>query len=330
MVSQVDLVTRPSLRGTGNPGGRLANTSLNLYCTSYRASFGKEGFSPCLGHHYGTGYSANLRPAVYYSPSLDHTDNPQLGRSLLDSFQSQTKRHFQPLTRPDGSETLPCPSGQVRESGYLQLKTRPTANVSIQTEYKEHFVPYRPRPPVSQKHQLVGAQGESGFTEGTALQPNTFLPQYHMVNPRRTENSVMRHDFLPVSFLQGSEMLPRLVSRVPRETGFTRDTLDPLACLVSVLPGSGTQKISSPADQKLIGMKFGFQELSGFILNSPNLKTLSHTPSDPSRVRTHYQSKFCDVPALEKLREGWTRGSIHKHRTNGYTGRDTDRFNLRH
>ncbi|XP_064878269.1 stabilizer of axonemal microtubules 4 isoform X2 [Oncorhynchus nerka] len=302
MVSQVDLVTRPSLRGTGSPGGRLANTSLNLYCTSYRASFGKEGFSPCLGHHYGTGYSANLRPAVYYSPSLDHTDNPQLGRSLLDSFQSQTKRHFQPLTRPDGSETLPCPSGQIRESGYLQLKTRPAANVSIQTEYKEHFVSYRPRPPVSQKHQLVGAQGESGFTEGTALQPNTFLPQYHMVNPRRTENSVMRHDFLPISFLQGSEMLPRLVSRVPRETGFTRDTLDPLACL----------------------------ELSGFILNSPNLKTLSHTPSDPSRVRTHYQSKFCDVPALEKLREGCTRGSIHKHRTNGYTGRDTDRFNLRH
>ncbi|XP_071003730.1 stabilizer of axonemal microtubules 4-like [Oncorhynchus clarkii lewisi] len=326
MVSQVDLVTRPPLRGTGSPGGRLANTSLNLYCTSYRASFGKEVFSPCLGHHYRTGYSANLRPAVYYSPSLDHTDNPQLGRSLLDSFQSQTKRHFQPLTRPDGSETLPCPSGQIRESGYLQLKTRPTANVSIQTEYKEHFVPYRPRPPVSQKHQLVGAQGQSGFTEGTALQPNTFLPQYHMVNPRRTENSVMRDDFLPISFLQGSEMLPRLVSRVPRETGFTRDTLDPLACLVSVLPGSGTQKISSPADQKLIGMK----ELSGFILNSPNLKTLSHTPSDPSSVRTHYQSKFCDVPALEKLREGWTRGGIHKHRTNGYTGRDTDRFNLRH
>ncbi|XP_070297083.1 stabilizer of axonemal microtubules 4 [Salvelinus sp. IW2-2015] len=232
MVSQVDMVTRPSLGGTGSPGGRLANTSLNLYCTSYRASYGKEDFSPCLGHHFGTGYSANLRPAVYYSPSLDHTDNPQFGRSLLDSFQSQTKRHFQPLTRPDGSETLPCPSGQIRESGYLQLKTRPTANVSIQTEYMDNFVPYRPRPPVSQKHQLVGAQGESGFTEGTALQPNTFLPQYHMVNPRRTENSVMRDDFLPISFLQGSEMLPRLVSRGPRETGFTRDTVDPLACLM--------------------------------------------------------------------------------------------------
>ncbi|XP_064821151.1 stabilizer of axonemal microtubules 4-like [Oncorhynchus masou masou] len=193
MVSQVDLVTRPSLRGPGSPGGRLANTSLNLYCTSYRASFGKEGFSPCLGHHYGTGYSANLRPAVYYSPSLDHTDNPQLGRSLQDSFHSQTKRHFQPLTRPDGSETLPCPSGQIRESGYLQLKTRPTANVSIQTEYKEHFVPYRPRPPVSQKHQLVGAQGESGFTEGTALQPNTFLPQYHMVSVAPSKYTILPH-----------------------------------------------------------------------------------------------------------------------------------------
>lgn len=40
---------------------------------------GKEFFLPSVGHHFGTGYSANHRPVLYYSSSLDRYDNPQFG-----------------------------------------------------------------------------------------------------------------------------------------------------------------------------------------------------------------------------------------------------------
>lgn len=40
---------------------------------------GKVHFTPFLRGPSATGYTANQRPAVYYTPHLDHTDNPQLG-----------------------------------------------------------------------------------------------------------------------------------------------------------------------------------------------------------------------------------------------------------
>ncbi|XP_046890740.1 protein phosphatase 1 regulatory subunit 32 [Hypomesus transpacificus] len=324
MGGQVE-IARLSLGGTGSPRGRLTNNSLNLYCTSYKDSYDKEGFVPTLGCSHGTGYSANLRPAVSYNPSLDHTDNPQLGRSLLNSFQSQTKRHFKPFIGLTGCEAVPCPSGKVRESGYLQHMTHPKQNAFLQTEYEKCFVPHRPQRSVSQKHLIVGFKEESGFTEAVDLQLNTFLPHNcYMDDPRKTKQSVMKTDFVPITFLQGSDALPRLIKRAQRETAFTRDTLDPLACPASLLPSSRTPKASSPTQMK----SFGTKEPTGFLLNPPNLTTLPLTLRDSSRFLTHYQSKFCDVSALRNQRTGWMTGGIQKRRSDGYTGRDTDRFNL--
>ncbi|XP_026774571.3 protein phosphatase 1 regulatory subunit 32 isoform X1 [Pangasianodon hypophthalmus] len=322
--------TKPSLKGKADRW--MLNSSLNLHCTSYQHDYGNQGFSSCLGHHYGTGYSANLKPAVYYSPSLDLLDNPNLGVSLLDSFQSQTKRHYQPLTVPSGAEALPSTTDKTRESGYLQLHTHPRPKlVSCQTEYKCSYTPQRPTLSVYRKHQITRAKEKSGFTEGNNQHYNILLPQdtpmvYNSGEAQQTQSSVTRMDFHPTSFLQGNEVLPKLVTHAPRETAFTRDAQKMLTCPDSLLvcPRGHRQKSLIFAERTI-----GRKEDSGFILNTPILKTLSDTPSsDPLQFLSHYHTKFCNKAGFNMHKTGWNRGGIHKHRGSGYSGRDTDRFNL--
>ncbi|KAA0724687.1 hypothetical protein E1301_Tti015276 [Triplophysa tibetana] len=192
---------------------------------------GQQYFQPCLGHHTGTGYSANFRPVLYYTSSLDRYDNPHFGLSLLDSFESQSKRHYRHLVQPDGTEALVCSGSRPRESGYLQLHTQP-------------------RPVRANTHSYIGRREESGYTEGTSLQPNTFLP--HHIN----------------------------------------------MCS------------------------------SGFILNAPNITSLSHTPTSPQHFLTHYQSKFCDRASVEQVRADWMKGGVQTHRQSGYSERDSSRHKL--
>ncbi|XP_067292770.1 stabilizer of axonemal microtubules 4 isoform X2 [Pseudorasbora parva] len=309
--------------GTGRAEGRPANTGLNQYCTSFRHSYGKELFQPYVGNHFGTGYSANHRPVLYYSSSLDRYDNPQFGLSLLDSFESQSKRHYQRLALPDGTEPLACSGSRRRESGYLQLQTQPRYRAAPrQTEYKGTCNSHRLR-------VLVGPIEESGYTKGTNLQPNTFLPQHiNMDDARRIQESVMRTDFLPGSLLQGSEALPKLASRSLRETGFTRETQRPLTSSASLQGGFSHEDGRPNTRPALKRLSIGPMGSSGFVLNAPNITSLSHTPVDPQHFLTHYQSKFCDKSSLEQQRSNRVKGGIQRHRESGYSGRDTDRFNL--
>ncbi|XP_076860750.1 stabilizer of axonemal microtubules 4 [Brachyhypopomus gauderio] len=314
----------------GKPDGRRTNTALSLYCTSYEQDYGKKGFIPCLGHHSGTGFSANLRPAVYYTPSLDQPDNPKLWVSLLDSFQSQTKQHYPQLVVPSGTEPLPsarAKSRQSRQSGYLQLHTQPRPKtLSCQTEYKGSYAPHWETVSVSRKHQVVGAKQESGFTKGSGLKYNTSLPQNVLMDEAgQTQRSVTGMDLLPAAFLQGSEMFPRWVTQTGRETAFSRDARHFLACPASQLERpSGYRRVEHLSAGRSVGLK----EASGYVLNAPMLKTLSDTPSDPLQFLSHYQSKFCATTSPEGLKPDWKMGGISRHRASGFSGRDTDRFNL--
>uniref|UniRef100_A0A668ANI0 Stabilizer of axonemal microtubules 4 n=1 Tax=Myripristis murdjan TaxID=586833 RepID=A0A668ANI0_9TELE len=319
MAEQGKIVT-PTVGATGIRG-RLTSSTLSL-CSGYnKASYGEINFTPCLAHHSATGYSSNLRPAIYYKPSLDLTDNPRLGLLLSDNFISQTKRDYQPYTRSDGSEASPNLSDKARESGYLQLGTVPKrVSVLLQTEYEGAFVPHRPAPTVSRNHVTVGRKGESSFIRETACEPNTFLPKNScLVGIFYYNNHQTCKGILCPSAYQGTEALPNVGTHTSRETGFTRNTTDPLACSASLLPSSQT-KNNAPTE-RFIGRK----ESSGFVLNEPGNQTFPNTPFDRLHFLTHYQSKFCDRAAVEKLRSGSTWAGINNKRSNGFTRRATDR-----
>ncbi|KAI9529673.1 hypothetical protein NQZ68_007911 [Dissostichus eleginoides] len=274
--------------------------------TSYEP--GTANFSSYLRHPRGTGFTSNQRPAIFYRPSLDHIDNPQFGLLLSDSFTTQTKQHYQPHVRSDCWGSLPNLINKPRDSGFYQLRIHPKAET------------------VEEKNRVtVAPRGESGFTEGTNLQLNTFQDKSCMVEPLQTHSSVMKNDFIRPSFLQGTEARPSVCSsHFSHKTGFNRVAIAPLACRASRLPSPQTK--SNAPTAKTIGKK----ELTGFILNAPNNQALPKTPFDGSHFNTHYKSTFCRDANWEKLKSGHTSAGIVSARMdNGYNRRDTDRFMLR-
>ncbi|XP_070764288.1 stabilizer of axonemal microtubules 4 [Enoplosus armatus] len=298
---------------------------VKLYNTSYRASYDRLNFTSYLGHPSGTGFTSNQRPAIYYRPSLDHIDNPQLGLLLSDSFVSQTKRHYQPHIRSDCSGSLPNVVNKPGESGFHQLRShQKTVAAEETTEYHRLFVPHRLTPPVPLNRVTVGPKGESGFTEGTNLQLNTFQERKGcMVEPHQTHTSVMKSDFMQPSFLQGTEARSSLCSHPARETGFTRGAVAPLACPTSLLPSRQTKR-NAPTEKT-----FGKKEPTGFLLNAPTNQAFPNTPFDSSHFTTHNKSTFCHQADYEKTKSGHTAGIIGAKRDNGYSRRDMDRFIFR-
>ncbi|KAK5867291.1 hypothetical protein PBY51_011796 [Eleginops maclovinus] len=242
----------------GRPtGNKLQNTSFEP---------GRANFTSYIGHPSGTGFTSNQRPAIFYRPSLDLIDNPRYGLLLSDSFTSQTKQHYQPHIRSDCWGSLPNLINKPRDSGYYQLRIHPKAEtVEEKTEYQRLFVPHCQTPKVSQNHMTLSPRGESGFTEGTKLQLNTFQEKSCMVEPLQTHTSVMKKDFVRPSFLQGNEARPSVCnSRFSRETGFNRVAMAPLACPASHLPSPQTK--SNAPTAKTIGKK----EPTGGLLNASN------------------------------------------------------------
>ncbi|XP_038562396.1 protein phosphatase 1 regulatory subunit 32 [Micropterus salmoides] len=315
----------PTVGATGSRGRLSSNT---VYNNSYRGSYdaGTVNFTSHLGPPSGTGFTANQRPAIFYRPSLDHIDNPQFGLLLSDSFMSQTKRHYQPHIRSDCSGCLPNLVNKPKESGFYQLRNHPkTVTEKEKTEYQRLFVPHRLIPTVSQNYVTVGPKGESGFTEGTNLQLNTFQEKKsRMVEPHQTHSSVMKSDFIQPSFLQGTEAGSSLCSHSARETGFTQGAIAPLACSASLLPSPHT-KNNTPTE-KTIGKK----EPTGFLLNAPNNQTFPNAPFVCSHFTTHYKSMFCHQDDYVKLKSGHAcTGIIGVKMDNSYNRRDMDRFIFR-
>ncbi|KAM7003497.1 stabilizer of axonemal microtubules 4 [Tautogolabrus adspersus] len=279
-----------------------------------------ENFTSHLGHTSSSGFTANNRPAIYYRPSLDLIDNPDMGFMLSDNFMSQTKQHYQPHLQPACSGSLPNLLNKRRESGFHQLKCPPkTAILEEKTEYQRTNAPFTPT--VSQKHMTVGPKSESGFTRETDRQPR----KISTVEPHQSHSSVMKSDFISPSFLQDIEATPGLCGRSCQESGFTRGAISPLACdPTSILPSIKTK--SEAPTKKSIGKK----EPTGSLSNSSNNQAFPKTPFDCSHFTTHYESSFGHPAAYEKFKSGSAQaGIIRTKMDNGYNRRDMDRFIFR-
>lgn len=100
---------------------------MNFYCTSYSTGFtkpstacnkgrardipafsGSAPFKPRTApDNHRTGYIANVRPQIYYRKTLDDLDNPEMGLSNLENYDTQTYLDYQPYKVLDGTEELP-------------------------------------------------------------------------------------------------------------------------------------------------------------------------------------------------------------------------------
>ena len=62
---------------------------------------------------------ANVRPQIYYQPSLDEYDNPDMGKMLSDNYNTMTHIQFRPYKLNDGTEELPV-QVQDQRTAYTQ------------------------------------------------------------------------------------------------------------------------------------------------------------------------------------------------------------------
>ncbi|KAG5445714.1 Protein phosphatase 1 regulatory subunit 32 [Clonorchis sinensis] len=82
---------------------------LNHYCTSYKTSYGQhwEPFKPKTVSLYGSGFVANQRPVIQYTPGMDDIDNKKMKDILKTNYLSVTHKDFVPYSRQNGREPIP-------------------------------------------------------------------------------------------------------------------------------------------------------------------------------------------------------------------------------
>ncbi|KAK5619515.1 hypothetical protein CRENBAI_013900 [Crenichthys baileyi] len=306
MVGQARIVT--PLIGATDRRGVLSKATFRPSNKSHTMAFGESkaldrmSFTTHLGRTRGSGFVSNQRPALFNKLSLDLIDNPQFGLLLSDSFTSQTKQHYQPPIHSDGSGSLPSLPNKPRASGFYHVRSLSKAGpVEAKSEYQSFFVPHHLTPSVSH-HMKLGPKVETGFTEGTNPQLNTFQDKKSCIV---------------------AESIQRVHSHSVKETGHTRGPIAPLASPSSLLRSPETR--SNAPVVKTIGKK----ELTGFLLNTPH-EIFPKGPFEPSHFTTHYKSKFScgyqkdrnSVPAAGIINTSHTMD-------NGYNHRDTDRFILK-
>ncbi|XP_075693097.1 stabilizer of axonemal microtubules 4 isoform X2 [Rhinoderma darwinii] len=320
--------------GTMSPGIRGSSGGicdpLNFYCTNYSTSYGCPEFAaasvlyPGTHSHRSTGYQSNFRPAVYYSPNLDRKDNPRMGLILRNNYTSITNRDFTAHQHVTGAEPLPHTlyppqSGYIRSSKVTNPKSRAGPSF-MSTEYKTRFTPKAAHHPGRSQTTIIGEMENSGFTEGSNLEPITHDPfsQYRVPKGyhRLMGHSITKTDFLPASILQGREPLPALARNSDRDSGFSRE-LDQVLRNNALLDDFRSNDKDKNIDGLLGRMYSGKKEASGFSNN--NLTYVQSGKEPPQQYLTNYNLRFNDPVPHGRDREGWTRGGIQKQLHSGFS-----------
>ncbi|KAM5138206.1 stabilizer of axonemal microtubules 4-like [Mantella aurantiaca] len=188
----------------------------------------------------------------------------------------------------------------------------------MSTEYKTRFTGKSPQTGSSQ-NAVIGAMENSGFTQGSNMEPITHDPHSQHRVPmgyhRLMGHSITKTDFLPSSTLQGREPLPALAKNSERDSGFSREIDQVLR--TSSLPDDSRPGICMKQDDLLGRVYVGKKESSGFSNN--NLKYVQPEKELPQHYLTNYNQRFIDLAPHGKDREGWTRFGIQNQLHSGFS-----------
>ncbi|KAM3919367.1 stabilizer of axonemal microtubules 4 [Leptodactylus fuscus] len=294
---------------------RKDNPQLGLILRNNYTSITSRDFTP-LQHVMG----AESLPHQLYSPQSGYIRSSEVTNPKSRAVKSV---HFD--TRDHGSKVIP---GILPQHRPLLLASQGKGSPDVEnlqhgpsfmsTEYKTKFIPKATHHPG--KSQTIGEMENSGFTEGSNLEPITYDPYspyrvpkgYH----RFMGHSITKTDFLPASILQGREPLPTLARNSDRDSGFSRE-------LDQVLPTNAPFIDFQTGDKdknkdNLLGRTFvGKKEASGFSIN--NLPYVQSGQEPPQQYLTNYNLRFRDPVAHGRDREGWTRGGIQKQLHSGFS-----------
>ncbi|KAM4017443.1 stabilizer of axonemal microtubules 4-like [Anomaloglossus baeobatrachus] len=163
----------------------------------------------------------------------------------------------------------------------------------MSTEYKTRFTPKASHHPGRSQTEIIGEMENSGFTEGSNLEPITHDPySQHRVPKgyhRLMGHSITKTDFLSSYTMQGREALPALAGHSDRDSGFSRE-------LDQVLRTNAPFNDFQPKDRnknkdEVLGRTFvGKKETSGFSNN--NLIYVRSEKEPPQQYLTNYNLRW--------------------------------------
>ncbi|KAM4617197.1 LOW QUALITY PROTEIN: succinate dehydrogenase assembly factor 2, mitochondrial [Discoglossus pictus] len=190
----------------------------------------------------------------------------------------------------------------------------------MSTEYRNKYTGQMRNRPGSFRYPEIGVIENSGFTEGSNLEPLNHDPhsQYHVPRGphRHIGKSMTCTDFLPVTTLKGSEPLPALAKNSERNSGFSREVDRVIG---SSIPSDDTGASERMRQKmRLLGHVYvGKKEQSGFSHN--NSLYVKPGQYSPEQHLTNYTIRFNDPLTHGRDREGWTRGGIQKQIHSGFS-----------
>nr|XP_033783982.1 protein phosphatase 1 regulatory subunit 32 [Geotrypetes seraphini] len=226
---------------------------------------------------------------------------------------------------------------QPKEKGYEEQENFRYGPTYMSTDYKTKFRMERPVLSGFLQGKSVGTLEDSGFTEGSDLEPITYLPpsQYRQDNPvsprhHLTGVSITKADYLPTVGPVGSEYMPNIAGHSQRDCGFWQE-MDK-----HIIPAEklGTHRRRSEMHDKFEGRfrekrthldlldrhHIGEKDLTGYSANNVPLHvTPARLPEGSDHFLTEYNQWFYSKNPLGIDREGWTRTGIQKHTSSSFS-----------
>ncbi|XP_030057029.1 stabilizer of axonemal microtubules 4 isoform X2 [Microcaecilia unicolor] len=226
---------------------------------------------------------------------------------------------------------------QAKEKGFEEQENFRYGPYYMSTDYKTKF---RMDPPVLSgflQGKSVGALEDTGFTEGSDLEPITYLPpsQYRQdipVSPIHCLKgvSITKTDYLPTVGPNGSEYMPTIAGNSERDGGFWQQ-MDK-----HIIPAEKlrTQMRKSEMHDKFEGLyrerrthldlldrhHIGEKDPTGYSTNNKPLHlTPARLPEGSDHFLTNYKLWFYNKNPLGIDREGWTRTGIQKHTSSSFS-----------
>ncbi|KAG9475713.1 hypothetical protein GDO78_003886 [Eleutherodactylus coqui] len=290
---------------------------MGLILRNNYTSITNRDFTP---HQQVTG--AEPLPHALHGPQSGYIKSSEVNNPKSRAVKSV---HFD--TRDHGSEAIPGILPQHRPllfapqgKGSPDIENFQHGQSFMSSEYKTRFTPKTVHHPGRPQTTIIGEMENSGFTEGSNLEPITHDPYSQHSVPkgyhRLMGHSITKTDFLPTFVLQGRELLPALAKNSDRDSGFTRERNLVLHTNAPFNDFQSSDKDKNKDD--LLGRTFvGKKEASGFSKN--NLTYVQSGKEAPQQYLTNYNLRFYDPVPHGRDREGWTRGGIQKQLHSGFS-----------
>uniref|UniRef100_H3ACY0 Stabilizer of axonemal microtubules 4 n=1 Tax=Latimeria chalumnae TaxID=7897 RepID=H3ACY0_LATCH len=276
-------------------------------------------------------------------PRSAHFSGTGFMREKAISFpDSKVVKSIHYNTRDYGGKTYPGLETKHRALLYklnckdtMEMENLGHGSTFMSTEYKTKYNPKIPDVPVLLQHKIVGPKEESGFTEGSDLDPIIYYPlsPFRAALPgqctdRPTGISTMKVDYVANEVPHGDEFLPVVANRSERGTGFTKQLADPIHTKVKK-PTSGLHSITHlnytglqrPAATQLDLLErvnIGEKEISGYAFNNGKYVFPAKDPEMADRYLTNTNLRFFDKTPKGLDRAGWTRGGIQRQVPDGF------------